>query len=94
METNRHTDASSLRLAGKVKDYFLLTKFSSVLVALILFNAAYIAEVVRSGLLSVPVGQTEAARALGMSPLQQALYVMLPIATYVMATEPLGERLN
>jgi polar amino acid transport system permease protein len=58
------------------------TKFSSVLVALVLFNAAYIAEVVRSGLLSVSAGQTEAARALGMSPLQQALYVMLPIAGY------------
>jgi len=58
------------------------TKFTSVLVALVLFNAAYIAEVVRSGLLSVSAGQTEAARAMGMSPLQQALYVMLPIAAY------------
>jgi polar amino acid transport system permease protein len=58
------------------------TKFSSVLVALILFNAAYIAEVVRSGLLSVSTGQVEAARAIGMSPMQQALYVMLPIAGY------------
>jgi polar amino acid transport system permease protein len=58
------------------------TKFTSVLAALVLFNAAYIAEVVRSGLISVSVGQAEAARALGLSPLQQALYVMLPIAGY------------
>jgi polar amino acid transport system permease protein len=61
---------------------FQPTKFSSVLVALILFNAAYIAEVVRSGLLSVSAGQAEAARALGLSPLQQALYILLPIAGY------------
>jgi polar amino acid transport system permease protein len=61
---------------------FQSTKFSSVLLAIVLFNAAYIAEVVRSGLLSVPVGQIEAARAIGLSPLQQALYVMLPVGTY------------
>jgi polar amino acid transport system permease protein len=58
------------------------SKFSSVLLAIVLFNAAYIAEVVRSGLLSVPVGQLEAARAIGLSPLQQALYVMLPVAAF------------
>ncbi len=64
--------------------YFGVTpsKFSSVLVAMVLFNAAYIAEVVRGGLLSVGVGQIEAARAIGMSGLQQALYVMLPIASF------------
>lgn len=28
MDTNTHTDSSSLKLAGKVKDYFLLTKFT------------------------------------------------------------------
>jgi polar amino acid transport system permease protein len=64
--------------------YFGVTpsKFTSVLVAMVLFNAAYIAEVVRSGLLSVSVGQIEAAHAIGMSGLQQALYVMLPIAAF------------
>jgi polar amino acid transport system permease protein len=61
---------------------FQPTKFSSVLVAIVLFNAAYIAEVVRSGLLAVPTGQIEAARAMGLSPVQQALYVLLPIAAY------------
>jgi polar amino acid transport system permease protein len=58
------------------------SKFGSVLFALVLFNAAYIAEVLRGGLLSVPVGQIEAARAVGMSPTQQVLYVVLPIAAY------------
>lgn len=64
--------------------YFGVTpsKFLTVLVALVLFNAAYMAEVVRSGLLSVSVGQIEAARALGMSTIQQALYILLPIAAF------------
>jgi len=58
------------------------SKFASVLVAIVLFNAAYLAEIVRGGLLSVPVGQVEAARAMGMSSLQLALYVQLPIAGF------------
>jgi polar amino acid transport system permease protein len=64
--------------------YFGVTpsKFTSVLIAIVLFNAAYIAEVVRSGLLSVSTGQIEAARAIGLSGLQQALYVLLPIAAF------------
>ncbi|MBV8170106.1 MAG: amino acid ABC transporter permease [Alphaproteobacteria bacterium] len=61
---------------------FQPSKFVSVLVAIVLFNAAYIAEVVRSGLLAVPTGQIEAARAIGLSRRQQALYVQLPIAAY------------
>lgn len=64
--------------------YFGVTpsKFVSVLIAMVLFNAAYIAEVVRGGLLSVSIGQIEAARAIGMSGRQQALYVLLPIAAF------------
>jgi polar amino acid transport system permease protein len=64
--------------------YFGVTpsKFLSVLIAMVLFQAAYIAEVVRGGLLSVSTGQIEAARALGMSGLQQALYVQLPVAAF------------
>jgi polar amino acid transport system permease protein len=61
---------------------FRPAKFTSVLVAIVLFNGAYIAEVVRSGLLSVPASQIEAARAMGMSSWQLALYVQLPVATY------------
>lgn len=61
---------------------FQPSKFVSVLVAIVLFNAAYMAEIVRSGLLAVPAGQIEAARAMGLSRLQQALYVLLPIAAY------------
>jgi general L-amino acid transport system permease protein len=50
------------------------------LVALVLFTAAYVAEVVRGGLQSVPRGQIEAAQALGLSPLKTTLLIVLPQA--------------
>jgi polar amino acid transport system permease protein len=61
-----------------------LSKFSSVLLALTLFTAAYIAEIVRGGIRSVPRGHVEAARALGMRPLQIRLWIVLPQAFYYM----------
>ena len=44
------------------------------------FSAAYIAEVVRSGLLTVPRGQREAADALGLNALQTMWFIVLPQA--------------
>jgi polar amino acid transport system permease protein len=41
---------------------------------------AYIAEVIRAGILAVPKGQTEAARSLGMSPTRTMVSVVLPQA--------------
>lgn len=54
------------------------SKFSSVLVALTVFTSAYIAENVRSGILSIPRSQTEAARALGLSAWHVWIWVVLP----------------
>ncbi|MBV1706418.1 MAG: amino acid ABC transporter permease [Hyphomicrobiales bacterium] len=45
-----------------------------------LFGAAYMAEVVRGGLQALPRGQTEAARALGLSPWASLRRVVLPQA--------------
>lgn len=50
------------------------------MVAITLFSAAYLAENVRGGLQSVPPGQAEAARALGMNPVQVTLFITLPQA--------------
>lgn len=52
-------------------------------VALTLNSAAYMREVVRGALLSVPVGQKEAALAHGMTSLQAMLRIILPQATRV-----------
>lgn len=50
------------------------------MIGLTLFSAAYLAENVRGGLQSLPPGQEEAARALGLSSLQITLLVTLPQA--------------
>jgi general L-amino acid transport system permease protein len=46
----------------------------------VLFTSAYVAEIVRGGLQSVPRGQREAAQALGLSPWRQTRLVILPQA--------------
>jgi general L-amino acid transport system permease protein len=64
-------------------------EFLAMLLALSLYIGAFIAEIVRSGIRSVPRGQLEAARAIGLRPrhlttrivLPQALRVMIPPAT-------------
>ncbi len=50
------------------------------IVAMTLFTAAYVAEIVRGGLQSLPKGQTEAAQALGMSPVRTTALIVLPQA--------------
>lgn len=50
------------------------------LVAFVMFAAAYVAEIVRGGLQSVPKGQTEAGNAIGLSPLKVTYLIVLPQA--------------
>jgi general L-amino acid transport system permease protein len=50
------------------------------LVAFVMFAAAYVAEIVRGGLQSVPKGQTEAANAIGLSPIKVTYLIVLPQA--------------
>ena len=52
-------------------------------IALALYEGAYMAEIVRAGLLSVDRGQVEAAKALGMNPVQTMWHVVLPQALRV-----------
>ncbi|WP_448953153.1 amino acid ABC transporter permease [Labrys neptuniae] len=60
--------------------YFDVNLFFSVEVALTLFIASYLAEVIRAGMQALPAGQTEAARALGLSYWQTTGLVVLPQA--------------
>jgi general L-amino acid transport system permease protein len=50
------------------------------LIIFVLFTSAYVAEIVRGGLQSIPRGQIEAAQALGLSPWKQTRLVVLPQA--------------
>ena len=61
-----------------------VSKFTSVLIALTLFTAAYIGEIVHGGIRSVAPGHIEAARALGMDPLETQLRIVLPQAFFNM----------
>ena len=63
-------------------DWF--TPFIAAFVALTLHEAAYMAEITRSGLLSVDPGQRDAARALGMTTGQTYRHVIVPQAVRVM----------
>ncbi|MCA1736602.1 MAG: ABC transporter permease subunit [Actinobacteria bacterium] len=51
-----------------------------ILIAITIFEAAYIAEVIRGGLQSLPPGQVEAASSLGLSPWQTTRLIVLPQA--------------
>ena len=51
-----------------------------VLVAVTLFQSAYMAEVIRGGLQAIPIGQYEAAKSLGMSYWRMNLLIILPQA--------------
>jgi general L-amino acid transport system permease protein len=50
------------------------------LIALVMFTAAYVAEIVRGGLQAVPRGQYEAGQAVGLSPYKVTRLVVLPQA--------------
>lgn len=79
------------RLAGFnfVGGWVLIPELLALTLALTVYTAAFIAEIVRSGIQSVSHGQTEAARSLGMRPgptlrkviIPQALRVIIPPLT-------------
>jgi general L-amino acid transport system permease protein len=61
------------------------------LIALVLFTSAYVAEVVRGGLQSVPRGQIEAAMAVGLSPLKTTRLIVLPQALRAVIPAMVGQ---
>jgi glutamate transport system permease protein len=50
----------------------------AVVTGLVLYNASVLAEIVRAGILSLPQGQTDAAKAIGMRKGQTMRFVLLP----------------
>jgi polar amino acid transport system permease protein len=61
----------------------VITPFMATLLGLGINQGAYTAEVVRSGILSVDIGQTEAAKAIGMTRLTTLRRIVLPQAMRV-----------
>lgn len=71
---------ASLMLPIFLPEWLLPDKLTRAIVALTAFAAAYLAEVVRGGLQSVPRGQFEAATALGLGYWRTQMLVILPQA--------------
>jgi len=61
------------------------------MVAMIVFTSAYVGEIVRAGIQSVPRGQMEAARAVGLSGLATMRHVVLPQAVKNMIPALVGQ---
>jgi glutamate transport system permease protein len=66
-----------------------LSLFRIAIVGLALYHAAFVCEAIRSGVNTVPLGQAEAARAIGLSFLPAARLIILPQA-FRGAIAPLG----
>lgn len=66
-----------------------LEAFPAAVIGLTVYTSAYIAEVIRSGLQSIPRTQIEAARSFGMTPFQVIRHVVLPQAL-MRVIPPLG----
>ena len=72
----------------------ILPEFAALLLALTLYTAAFIAEVVRAGVLSVSTGQTEAAQALGLRSGTILRLVVVPQAMRVIIPPLTSQYLN
>ncbi|MCO8161444.1 amino acid ABC transporter permease [Pseudomonas sp. LJDD11] len=84
-----HWEMPELRGFNFVGGWVLIPELLALTLALTVYTAAFIAEIVRSGIKSVSHGQTEAARSLGLRPgptlrkviIPQALRVIIPPLT-------------
>jgi general L-amino acid transport system permease protein len=66
-------------------------EYTALLLGLVIYTGAFIAEIVRGSIQAVPKGQKEAAEALGLTPRQQLRLVVLPQALRV-AIPPLNSQ--
>ncbi|MFQ5613654.1 MAG: ABC transporter permease subunit [Anaerolineae bacterium] len=80
-----------LNLQGGLK---LSPEFAAILIGLVIYTGAFMAEIVRAGILSVNKGQSEAARALGLNEGQRLQLVVLPQALRVIIPPMTSQFLN
>lgn len=72
----------------------LLPEFIALLLGLTTYTASFIAEIVRAGILGVPKGQKEAARAVGLSNGQMLRLVVIPQAARIIIPPLTSQYLN
>ena len=69
-------------------------EFAAALIALTIYTSAFIAEDIRSGVLSIPKEQMEAARSAGFSYLRAMQYIILPQAVRITVPPLVNQFLN
>lgn len=67
-------------LPTMILPFLNLSEFTCIAISLIINSAAYVSEVIRSGIQAVDHGQTEAARSLGLNGRQTMLRIVIPQA--------------
>jgi general L-amino acid transport system permease protein len=72
----------------------ILPEFAALVIALSTYTAAFIAEIVRAGILSVPKGQTEAGLSLGLSRGETLRLIVIPQAMRVILPPLTNQYLN
>ena len=88
------TSAPELQGFNFVGGMSMTPEFAALLVGLAIYTAAFIAEIVRAGILAVDRGQTEAAHALGLSRARTTRLVVLPQALRVIVPPMTNQYLN
>lgn len=69
-------------------------EFTAVLLGLVLYTAAFVAEIVRAGIQAVSKGQTEAAMSIGLKPWQTLNLVILPQSLRIIVPPLTSQMLN
>jgi general L-amino acid transport system permease protein len=87
-------ERSQLRGFNFVSGLRVIPEFAALLIALSTYTAAFIAEIVRAGILAVSRGQTEAAYSLGLRPGPTLRLVMIPQAMRVIIPPLTSQYLN
>jgi general L-amino acid transport system permease protein len=87
-------DVPALRGFNYRGGFVLVPEFVALFAALTTYTAAFIAEIVRGGILAVPKGQIEAAGAVGLRPNQVLRLVVIPQALRVIIPPMTSQYLN
>jgi general L-amino acid transport system permease protein len=85
---------ANVALGFFVPDTLAPSTSTRAIVVFTLFTAAYMAEIVRGGLQSVPRGQFEAAKAVGLSPFEQTAYIVMPQALRNVIPAQIGQLIS
>jgi general L-amino acid transport system permease protein len=86
-----YPEMGRFRLTGGLT---LVPEFVALLAGLTIYTAAFIAEIVRAGVMAVSHGQIEAASALGLRPTQTLRFVVIPQALRVIIPPLTSQYLN